>query len=37
MFNIGKLISNFFLLLVPKTLEEKGEIDSRSVYVGNVS
>lgn len=22
---------------VPKTLEEKGEIDARSVYVGNVS
>jgi len=25
------------LLAVPKTPEEKGEIDARSVYVGNVS
>lgn len=24
-------------LEVPKTIEEKGEIDARSVYVGNVS
>lgn len=25
------------LFAVPKTPEEKGEIDARSVYVGNVS
>lgn len=26
-----------FFFEVPKTIEEKGEIDARSVYVGNVS
>ena len=29
------MVASFFE--VPKTIEEKGEIDARSVYVGNVS